>query len=252
MKITHSLELFAGTLPFSFDDKNLLKNVFVHRSFLNEKEGSGLESNERLEFLGDAILSNIISHMLFRKYPNINEGDLTKMRARLVNRQALARLAVQVRLDAHLLLGKGEKRAGGDANPSILAGVFEAFIAAIYFHHGFQKTFEYVETLFTPLLEGVLDEPVHFDHKPRLQELSQKLFKEAPVYKLISETGPPHRKTFIIEVFVSGKALGSGTASKKKEAEQLAAGEALKNLVERYTDFFPPALVDVEMAFHGA
>lgn len=251
MKIAHSLEVFAGSLPFTFDDRQLLKNVFIHRSFLNEKEGAGLESNERLEFLGDAILSNIISHMLFQKYPNINEGDLTKMRARLVNRQALAKLALQIRLDAHLLLGKGEKRAGGDANPSILAGVFEAFIAAIYFHHGFQKTFEYVGALFSPLLEGVLEEPVHFDHKPRLQEMTQKLFKEAPVYKLLSEAGPPHRKTFVIEVYVAGKALGSGTASKKKDAEQLAAGLAMKNLVERFAEFFPPAPEELEMAFHG-
>lgn len=251
MKITRSLELFSSTLPFSFTDKTLLKNVFVHRSYLNEKEGSGLESNERLEFLGDAILSNIISHMLFRQYPNINEGDLTKMRARLVNRQALARCALKLRLDAHLLLGKGEKRAGGDENPTILAGVFEAFVAAVYFHHGFQKTFEYIEEMFIPLLEDTLDEPVHFDYKPRLQELSQKLFKEAPAYKVTREEGPPHKKTFDIEVYVAGKALGKGTASKKKDAEQLAAGEALKNLLERFKEFFPePESPDT--AIHGA
>lgn len=252
MKTTHSLEVFAGTLPFGFDDMGLLKNVFVHRSFLNEKEGAGLESNERLEFLGDAILSNIVSHMLFRRYPNISEGDLTKMRARLVNRLSLARLAVQVRLDAHLLLGKGERQARGHENPSILAGVFEAFIAAVYFHHGFQRAFEYVESLFAPLLEGVLEEPVHFDHKPRLQELTQKLFKEAPAYRLVSESGPPHKRTFVVEVLVAGKTLGEGTASKKKEAEQLAAGEALVNLTERFSEFFPPDAAELEIAFHGA
>lgn len=239
MKITQSLDAFSATLPFSFTDRALLKKVFVHRSYLNEKEGSGLESNERLEFLGDAVLSSVISHMLYIHYPGINEGVLTKMRARLVNRQALASLALKLRLDAHLLLGKGEKRTGGDGNPTILAGVFEAFIAAVYFHHGFQKVFDYIEAMFTPLLEDTLDEPVHFDYKPRLQELSQKLFKEAPAYVLTREEGLPHKKTFDIEVFVAGKALGKGTASKKKDAEQLAAGEALKNLTERLKEFFP-------------
>ncbi|MCC6502237.1 MAG: ribonuclease III [Deltaproteobacteria bacterium] len=245
MKITQSLDNFTLTLPFSFTDRPLLKKVFVHRSYLNEKEGSGLESNERLEFLGDAVLSAVISHMLYIRYPEINEGILTKMRARLVNRQALASLALKLRLDNHLLLGKGEKRTGGDANPTILAGVFEAFIAAVYFHHGFQKTFEYLEAMFSPLLEATLDEPVHFDYKPRLQELAQKLFKEAPVYALTREEGLPHKKTFDVEVSVNGKALGKGTASKKKDAEQLAAGEALKNLTERYKEFFPdPAVGD--------
>jgi len=239
LKITQSLNAFTATLPFSFTDRALLKKVFVHRSYLNEKEGSGLESNERLEFLGDAVLSSVISHMLYMHYPAINEGVLTKMRARLVNRQALASLALKLRLDSHLLLGKGEKRTGGDGNPTILAGVFEAFIAAVYFHHGFQKVFDYIEAMFTPLLEDTLDEPVHFDYKPRLQELSQKLFKEAPAYVLTREEGPPHKKTFDIEVFVAGKALGKGTASKKKDAEQLAAGEALKNLTERLKEFFP-------------
>lgn len=239
MKITKSLDNFASTLPFTFTDRELLKKVFVHRSYLNEKEGSGLESNERLEFLGDSVLSTVVSHLLYERYPAVNEGALTKMRARLVNRQSLASLALKLRLDGHLLLGKGEKRTGGDANPTILAGVFEAFLAAVYFHHGFQKTFDYIEEMFSPLLASTLDEPVHFDYKPRLQELAQKLFKEAPAYALTREEGPPHKKTFDIEVTVAGKTLGKGTASKKKDAEQLAAEEALRNLTGRFKEFFP-------------
>lgn len=247
MKITKSLDNFASTLPFTFTDRELLKKVFVHRSYLNEKDGSGLESNERLEFLGDSVLSTVVSHMLYIRYPAVNEGALTKMRARLVNRQSLASLALKLRLDSHLLLGKGEKRTGGDANPTILAGVFEAFLAAVYFHHGFQKTFEYIEEMFSPLLEATLEEPVHFDYKPRLQELAQKLFKEAPAYLLTREEGPPHKKTFDIEVIVAGKSLGKGTASKKKDAEQLAAEEALRNLTERFKEFFPdPATTTAE------
>lgn len=250
MKDGHSFEAFFATLPFSFTDPELMRKVFVHRSYLNEKEGAGLKSNERLEFLGDAILSNIISHMLFRKFPDIHEGELTRMRAKLVNGQALAILAKELSLDKYLLLGKGERGGGGVDNPSILAGVFEAFIAAVYFHHGFQKTFEYIESLFSPLLQEALDTPGHFDFKPKLQELSQRIFKEAPVYVLKGEKGPPHKKTFEVEVMVSGRALGTGSANRKKDAEQAAAGEALKNMTERFIEFFPERMPGGEL--HGA
>lgn len=250
MKDAYSLEGFVGSLPFEFTDGVLMKKVFVHRSFLNEKEGAGLKSNERLEFLGDAILSNIISHMLFKKFPDIHEGELTRMRAKLVNRLSLAGLAKEISLDKYLLLGKGERLSGGSDNPTILAGVFEAFIAAVYFNQGFQKTFDYVERLFTPLLADALEGPGHFDFKPRLQELSQKLFKEAPSYILIGEKGPPHKKIFEVEVRVAGKALGSGCAPRKKDAEQAAAGEALTNLTEHFSEFFPEAIANTEL--HGA
>lgn len=250
MKDVISFDSFLETLPFSFTDPELMRKVFVHRSYLNEKEGAGLKSNERLEFLGDAILSNIISHMLFRKFPDIHEGELTRMRAKLVNGQALALLAKELSLDKYLLLGKGERGSGGVDNPSILAGVFEAFMAAVYFHHGFQKTFEYVESLFSPLLKEALEAPGHFDFKPKLQELSQRLFKEAPAYVLKSEKGPPHKKVFEVEVYVGGKVLGSGSANRKKDAEQAAAGEALKNMTERFIEFFPERMPDGEL--HGA
>ena len=250
MKDEYSLDGFLKTLPFNTTDQALMKKVFVHRSFLNEKEGTGLKSNERLEFLGDAILSNIISHMLFRKFPDIHEGELTRMRAKLVNRLSLAGLAREVQLGKYLLLGKGERLSGGGENPTLLAGVFEAFIAAIYFQQGFHKTFEYIEKLFTPLIEDALDGPGHFDFKPRLQELSQKIFKEAPVYSLLSEKGPPHRKIFEVEVSVTGVVLGSGSAQRKKDAEQAAAGEALRNMTERFAEFFPGHMP--ENGLHGA
>lgn len=225
------LEEFRKGLPFAFNDIGLLEKVFVHRSYLNEKEGS-LESNERLEFLGDAILSNIISHLLFERYPDIDEGELTRLRAKLVNRHTLAKLANRLRLNDYLFLGKGERASGGSANPTILAGVFEALIAAAYFEAGFKETFKYVESLFSDLIdESLAGEPGHFDFKPRLQELTQRLFKEAPVYKIIREDGPAHKKLFEVVVIVRGKALGTGAAPKKKEAEQIAAGEALKKII---------------------
>ena len=223
-------EEFSRRLPFTLRDKELLQKVFVHRSFLNEKEGGSLESNERLEFLGDAVLSNVISHMLFEKFPEIDEGELTRLRAKLVNKRTLAELAKSLSLNEFLLLGKGERSTGGRENPTILAGAFEALLAAIYIDCGFKKTFEYVKSLFSPLLDETLSEPGHFDYKPRLQELSQRVFKEAPIYRLVNEDGPPHRKIFEVEVVITGEVLGVGSATKKKDAEQYAAGEALKKL----------------------
>ncbi len=221
---------FNRRLPFTIGNTGLLQKVFVHRSFLNEKAGASLESNERLEFLGDAVLSNVISHMLFEKFPEIDEGELTRLRAKLVNRRTLADMARRLSLHEFLLLGKGERTTGGRENPTILAGAFEALLAAIYIDCGFEKTSSYVRSLFSPLIDETLSEPGHFDYKPRLQELSQKVFKEAPVYRLVNEDGPPHRKVFEVEVVITGEVLGAGSATKKKDAEQCAAGEALKKL----------------------
>lgn len=237
MKKGLDLEGFKKSLPVIFKNADLLEKVFVHKSFLNEKASALLkesESNERLEFLGDAVLSNIISHLLYKKYPGIDEGELTKLRSKLVNRQTLAKLAKAVQLDEYLLLGKGEHSGGGRENQTILAGVFEALIAAIYLETGYMETFGYIETVFSPLLDSVHIEPGHFDSKPMLQELSQRIFRENPAYRLVREDGPPHKKTFLIEVLISGVVLGTGTAMKKKDAEQMAAAEALKKLQESY------------------
>lgn len=234
MKKDIVLEEFQETLPFHFKDLGLLQKVFVHRSYLNEKDASALkskESYERLEFLGDAVLSSVISHLLYENYPETNEGELTRLRAKLVNRQTLADLARGLRLNEYILLGKGERSTGGADNPTILAGVFEALVAAVYFELGFKITYSYIESLFSPLIDSATaHEPGHFDFKPRLQELAQKLFKEAPAYRLLKEEGPPHRKTFEVEVRIKGEVRGTGSASKKKDAEQLAAEEALKKL----------------------
>lgn len=236
MKQRILLEQFAATLPFSFKDKGLLEKVFVHRSFLNEKGSAALEeqeSNERLEFLGDAVLSSAISHLLYDAFLEIDEGGLTRLRARLVNRQTLADLANQLRLGDYLMLGKGERKSGGEKNPMILAGLFEALLAAVYLEHGYAKASSYIESLFAPLLDGSLTEPVHFDCKPRLQELAQRVFREPPLYRTVHEEGPPHKKIFRVEVVIAGEVLGVGVAGKKKEAGQIAAGAALKKLEER-------------------
>jgi len=237
-----NIEEFCRTLPFKFSDMELLRKVFVHRSYLNEKESLRLkafESNERLEFLGDAVLSNVISHMLFTKFPDMDEGELTKIRSRLVNRHTLSGLARGLELDKYMYLGKGERTSGGALNPMILAGAFEALIAAMYFELGFRMVFSYLETVFAPLIDASVVQPGHFDFKPRLQELAQRVFKEAPRYRTVSEDGPPHKRTFVVEVTITGEVFGRGSASKKKDAEQSAAASALKELETRHNGVFP-------------
>lgn len=228
MKEDVGLEDFRNSLPFTFGDEELLKKVFIHRSYLNEKCGRGLESNERLEFLGDSVLSTVISDILFERFPGVPEGELTHLRAKLVNRRALARIAKELGLGDYLYLGKGERNSGGNRNTANLAGVFEALIGAVYIDRGFNEAYTYIEDIYAPKIEELLVEPGHFGYKPALQKLCQKLFKENPFYRLISEVGPPHQRIFEVEVLVAGEFYGKGKASRKKDAEQKAAGDALK------------------------
>ncbi len=224
---------FKASLPFEFKDMELLKKVFIHQSFLNERAGMRLadrESNERLEFLGDAVLQNAISHLLYMRNPGVPEGELTRLRSRLVNRTTLAKLAKTISLDEYLLLGKGEQDGGGRENKTILAGVLEALLAAVYLEKGFTTALSYIEGLFSPLMDSAHIEPGHFDFKPMLQELAQKLFKEAPSYRLVKEEGPAHSRVFEVEALIAGRVVGKGTATKKKEAEQIAAHDALEKL----------------------
>jgi len=225
-----NLQEFNVTLSSPILDDRLLKNVFVHTSYLNEPDGAGLESNERLEFLGDAVLSLIISRMLFERFPLLDEGALTQMRARLVNKRTLAGIAAELEMSRFLLLGRGEAGSGGEENPTILAGAFEALVAAIYFDAGIEPCVVFIDGIFSALIEDAHREPGHFDYKPALQELSQKTFKSPPVYRQTMESGPPHKRIFEIEVAINGKVIGKGSASKKKDAEQEAAKEALERL----------------------
>lgn len=232
MSLTRSeIEEFKKTLGVKFEDKGLIELVFIHKSYLNEKGGqSYTDSNERLEFFGDAVLSCVVSRLLYERFPGVEEGELTRMRARLVNKRALAEIGERLGMGGLLLMGKGEKAAGGPSNPTILAGAFEALLGALYIEAGFDEVSVYIERVFMPLLNDALSAPGHFDYKPRLQELAQRLYREGPVYRLVSESGPAHRKTFEVEVWVGGRALGSGSAATKKEAEQTAACEALKKI----------------------
>ncbi len=229
-KRKNPLEEFERQLPEPFRKRRLLESVFVHRSYLNEPGGERLCSYERLEFLGDAVLSAVISHILYERFPDLDEGGLTGLRAKLVNKKTLASIARRLDMGRYLLLGKGERTTGGGDNPTILAGAFEALLAAIYLDRGYSAVFRFTENLFGPIIKNSLKGPGHFDFKPRLQELAQRVFKEQPCYRLVSEKGPSHKKIFEIEVLLGGKVLGRGRAGSKKAAEQMAAGMALERL----------------------
>lgn len=225
------IEEFKNSLGVEFEDKGLLELVFIHKSYLNEKGGRAYnESNERLEFLGDAVLSCVVSRLLYERFPELPEGELTRLRARLVNKRALAELGARLDMGRYLRMGRGETGAGGAANPTILAGAFEALLGALYLEAGLGLVSSYIEKVFTPLLDGSFSTPGHFDYKPRLQEAVQRIYKEGPVYRLVAESGPAHRKTFDVEVYVCDRMMGAGSAATKKEAEQAAAAEALKML----------------------
>ncbi|HKZ46191.1 MAG TPA: ribonuclease III, partial [Thermodesulfobacteriota bacterium] len=209
---------------------SILEQALVHRSFLNEKVDQNIQNNERLEFLGDAVLSTAISHLLIEKFPDADEGRLSKFRARLVNESTLAKLAMAIELGRFLLLGKGEELTGGRGKPSILSDAYEAVIAAVYLDGGFERAFSLVSSQFSMLIEDVSVAEISRDYKTELQEQSQELFKVAPVYQLISETGPEHNKIFEVEVLIKGERFGKGQGKAKKEAEQQAAMETLERL----------------------
>ncbi|MEE8575264.1 MAG: ribonuclease III [Thermodesulfobacteriota bacterium] len=230
----NDFEELTKKISYEFKDDELLKSAFVHSSYLNESGGKGLHSNERLEFLGDAVLSATMSELLYKKFPDTNEGELTRLRARLVNTQVLAEIAKKLELGDQLLLGRGERLGGGSENDSILADTFEALLAAIFLdcgpEFGYNIVLELIELLFAELIESATEEPGHFDYKPALQELSRIRFSEEPRYSLLKEEGPAHKKIFEVTVSVGGRTLGKGTALRIKDAEQLAAKEALGNL----------------------
>src|SRR3990172_4101531 len=235
MQLTDKRELedLAARLSYKFNDMSILEQALVHRSFLNEKMDQNIKNNERLEFLGDAVLSTAISHLLIEKFPDADEGRLSKFRARLVNESTLAKLAMAIELGRFLLLGKGEELTGGRGKPSILSDAYEAVIAAVYLDGGFESAFSLVAGQFSFLIQDVSVADASMDYKTELQEQTQEIFKAAPGYRLISETGPEHNKVFEVEVLINGERFGRGQGKAKKEAEQRAAMEGLEKIKTR-------------------
>jgi len=211
-------------IGYKFKNHSLLKTALTHSSFANE---TSVESNERLEFLGDAILGCIVARFLYDHFPEASEGKLSKMRSAIVSRFNFARLAGELGIDKEILLGKGEELTGGRKRETNLAGAFEALIGAIYLDGGYRKVFQIISRLLKKCLQ---QKEIFIDYKTKLQELAQKQYKIMPKYKVVFEEGPPHDKCFHVEVKVARKVLGKGHGRNKKEAEQAAAKEGLENL----------------------
>jgi len=218
-------------LGFRFRDPGLLVKALTHRSYAVEKKLGNLQDNERLEFLGDAVLSVVISHLLYEKYAGCKEGDLSRMRAWLVGQERLALVAEALGLAEFLLVSHGEDKSGGRHKASILAGALEAVLGAVYLDGGYEAAFSLVKRLFARLIpqaeRGLLS-----DYRSRLQEITQASWGETPVYRVVGEEGPSHAPSFEMEVLVKGRVLARGRGRSKKEAAQEAARQALEKIEE--------------------
>jgi ribonuclease-3 len=227
---TLKLRRLEETLSFCFGDIGLLEEALTHRSYSHENPRLTERNNERLEFLGDAVLSLCVGHILMERFPSEAEGNLSKKRAALVNEMPLSDLAGKLGLGEYLLLGRGEEASGGRMKSSILADTLEAVIAAVFLDGGYEKANRVIHELFDPLLE---DESLYSrfrDFKSELQELSHTRFRAAPSYALTGESGPDHEKLFEVRLTIPGVVTASGTGRNKKEAEQQAAMKALEIL----------------------
>ena len=212
-------------LGYSFSDSALLLRCVTHVSYGRDR---GENHNETLEFLGDAVLDLAVSDLLMRRFPEKSEGDLSRMRASLVNSTTLAEKAEKLNLGKLLRMAKGEERSGGRKKESILAGAFEAILGGIYWDGGYEAARRVVENYFA---SDVKEKNLGLqDYKTRLQEISQMLFRAPPAYRLVAESGPDHEKRFVTEINVGGKILGRGEGKSKKQAEQEAAKKALEEL----------------------
>ncbi|RJR26428.1 MAG: ribonuclease III [Desulfobacteraceae bacterium] len=222
----NGIENLRAIIDYRFERLELLKQAFCHASYAHEYPDSAPGDNERLEFLGDAVLDLAVGHMLMELFPSAREGELSKLRAFLVSEAGLCRIARDLGLGEMLLLGKGEEASGGRDKPSILADTLEALIGALYMDAGFKKTMQVLRNVFKPLLDEISGERFVSDFKSLLQEHTQPIYKTLPQYHLLEESGPSHDKTFKVSVMLNGRILAQGTGKSKKEAEQQAAKEA--------------------------
>jgi ribonuclease-3 len=212
-------------LGYTFRNRDLLEQALRHASWCNEHSAAGLEDNERLEFLGDAVLDLVVGHKLMIRYPQLREGQLSVTRAQVVSEAGLSEVAGQLGLGEWMALGKGEERSGGRTKPSLLADAFEAILAAVYLDGGFAEACEIVERLLAQRIETV-EHQGFYDFKTRLQELSQARLNTTPTYSVVQELGPDHNKRFVVAVTLGADEWGRAVGKSKKEAEQMAAAEA--------------------------
>lgn len=232
MPATSHADLLSA-LQHEFKNEELLLRALTHKSFYHENTKKTEDHNERLEFLGDSVLDLALCDLLMEQLPDLAEGDLSKVRASLVNENALAEVAQEIQLEKYILLGKGERLSGGGTKPRLLASALEALLGAIYRDSDFVKVSQIIRTLFLPRIQG-LDLNIHFknDYKTRLQEKLQGSMKQIPVYVLDREDGPAHNRVFYVSVLVGDKKVAEGAGRSKKQAEQEAAKLALSSLEE--------------------
>lgn len=220
------MEQLEKNLKYTFKNKELLKNALAHSSYANEKKGQ-IPSNERLEFLGDSVLSIIVSEYIYKNFPNLPEGQLTRIRASLVCEKSLCGFSKKLGVGDYILLGKGERANGGAERPSILADAFEAILAAIYLDGGIEPAKKHVLRFVQSELSH-LENDNFKDYKTELQEIIQRNPEEKLTYVLTGETGPDHDKCFTVEVHLNSNVIGEGSGHSKKNAEQAAAKKALE------------------------
>ena len=221
------MDSLSNIFEYSFKNEELLYQALRHPSYVYEKGEIWLSDNQRLEFLGDAVISLAVSHLLMEAFPEINEGNLSKYRASLVNENGLHNIACRIKLGDYLFLGKGEEQTNGRKKPSILADAFEALMGALYLDGGFTNSLRVISKLFGDLINNIIPGKSTNDFKTELQEYSQETFQSVPEYRMEKETGPDHNKTFYAAVYLRGNIVGKGKGKSKKEAEQKAAKDAL-------------------------
>lgn len=222
-----NFEVLEKSLGIKFKDKDLLKQAFTHRSYLNENPGLKLEHNERLEFLGDAVMELIVTEYLYKQFPEKKEGDLTNWRAALVNAKMLTSVADDLGFNNFLLLSKGESRETGKARAYILANTFEAFLGALYLDLGYKPCEEFIKKNLLSNLPGIIKDGSYKDAKSKFQEEAQERVSITPNYKVIKESGPDHEKNFVVGAYLGEELVAEGHGSSKQEAEEAAAELAL-------------------------
>jgi ribonuclease-3 len=228
--MSQDLDQLQQTIGIRFEDESLLEQALVHRSFLNENPDFALPSNERLEFLGDALLDFMVGEYLYQRFAEMDEGSLTSLRADIIKTSGLAKLAGALDLGRYVYLSRGEDERGGRRRRGLLADVFEALVAAIYLDRGLDTVREMVIPLVEPEVTRIIEGGLKRDFKSRLQEWTQRELGVTPVYRTVKEQGPDHAKEFTVEVLVHDEVYGRGRGTSKQAAEQGAAGEALKIL----------------------